>query len=133
MVFSEGPKEATRWQTIPAPSAGSNGNITSARNYQRIQDYLDVVNFADYMLLHFYADSEDWPHHNGYAAANAVSGDGKYRFWCWDQEIVLDKYSWNRYGDSRGVGSPFQRLRQRCQTKTRDAIIAAPALKPAKL
>ena len=93
----------------------ANGNITSARNYQRIQDYLDVVNFADYMLLHFYADSEDWPHHNGYAAANAVSGDGKYRFWCWDQEIVLDKYSWNRYGDSRGVGSPFQRLRQNAE------------------
>lgn len=93
----------------------ANGNIASARNYERIQDYLDVVNFADYMLLHFYADSEDWPHHNGYAAANSVSGDGKYRFWCWDQEIILDKYSWNRYGDNRGVGSLFQRLRQNAE------------------
>ena len=25
------------------------------------------------MILHFYGDAEDWPHHNGYAAANVVS------------------------------------------------------------
>ena len=89
-----------------------NGDIASNGNYVRAQDYIDVINFADYMLLHFYADSEDWPHHNGYAAANPVSGDGRFRFWCWDQEIVLDKYSWNRYSDSRGAGAPFQRLRR---------------------
>lgn len=93
----------------------ANGNIADNSVYNSIKNYLDVDNFADYMLLHFYADSEDWPHHNGYAAANAVSGDGMYRFWCWDQEIALDKYGWNRYNNNSGAGAPFQRLRQNAE------------------
>jgi len=88
-----------------------NGSITSNATYEAAKDYIDVENYADYMLLHFYADSEDWPHHNGYAAANADSGDGRFRFFVWDQEIALDKFSWNRYADGRGGGAPFQRLR----------------------
>jgi len=89
----------------------ANGNITDNTVYESIKDYLDVENYADYMLLHFYADSEDWPHHNGYAAANFDSGDGKFRFFVWDQEIALDKFSWNQYSNGSGGGAPFQRLR----------------------
>ncbi len=102
----------SRWNRMMSIA---NGNIADNRVYNSIKNYLDVVNFADYMLLHFYADSEDWPHHNGDAAANIRSGDGKYRFWCWDQEIVLDKFSWNRYGSSSGAGAPFQRLRRNAE------------------
>lgn len=81
--------------------------------YVKIQDYLDLENFADYMLLHFYADSEDWPHHNGYAAANVRSGDGRFRFFVWDQEIVLDYHgrAASRIDNSSGAGSVFQKLR----------------------
>ncbi len=81
--------------------------------YEQIQEYLDVENFADYMLLHFYADSEDWPHHNGYAAVNAISGDGKFRFFVWDQEIVLDNHgrAASRIDNSNGAGSVFQKMR----------------------
>ncbi len=82
--------------------------------YTQIQNYLDVENFADYMLLHFYADAEDWPHHNGYAAVNAVSGDGRYRFFVWDQEIVLDYHgrAASRIDSSGGAGSLFQKMRR---------------------
>jgi len=81
--------------------------------YSQIQDYLDIENFADYMLLHFYADAEDWPHHNGYAAANAVSGDGKFRFFVWDQEIVLDYHgrAAARIDSTGGAGDVFQKMR----------------------
>jgi hypothetical protein len=65
------------------------------------------------MLLHFYADAEDWPHHNGIAADNPVSGDGKLRFFVWDQEIVLDYH--NRAADridyNSGAGALFQKMR----------------------
>ncbi|MEZ5305159.1 MAG: lamin tail domain-containing protein [Verrucomicrobiales bacterium] len=94
-----------RWTQMMAIDA------SSAAGYTEIQGYLDIDNFIDYMILHLYADSEDWPHHNGYAAANETSGDGKFRFFAWDQEIVLDKFTWNRYGDSRGAGQLFQKLR----------------------
>jgi hypothetical protein len=74
---------------------------------------VDVENFADYMLLHFYADAEDWPHHNGYAAANIGSGDGRFRFFVWDQEIVLDYHgrAASRINRSAGAGALFQKLR----------------------
>ena len=81
--------------------------------YRQMQEYLDVENFADYMLLHFYADAEDWPHHNGYAAVNAASGDGKFRFFVWDQEIVLDYHgrAASRINSTGGAGDVFQKMR----------------------
>jgi hypothetical protein len=88
-----------------------NGSITNNATYEQVKDYLDLDNYIDYMLLHFYADAEDWPTKNGYAAVNSISGDGKFRFQVWDQEIALDKFSWNRYNSSSGSGAPFQRLR----------------------
>ncbi len=86
-------------------------NVTTGTGYRDIQQFIDLTNFADYYILHLYADSEDWPHHNGYAAVNPVSGDGRYRFFVWDQEIVLDKFSWNRYDAGNGVGAVFQKMR----------------------
>jgi len=98
-----------------------NGNITSETVYEEAKTQIDVVNFADYMFVHFFANAEDWPHQNGYAAANFDSGDGRFRFQVWDQEIVLDKYTWNKESDrfstggydrATGAGAPFQRLRR---------------------
>ena len=97
----------TRWNQMMAQ------NPVTLTGYLQMQDYLDMANFADYMLLHFYADAEDWPHHNGYAAANAVSGDGKFRFFAWDQEIVLDYHgrAASRINSTGGAGTLFQKLR----------------------
>ena len=88
-----------------------NGNISDNAVYEQAKTKLDMDNYIDYIFLHFYADAEDWPTKNGYAAANAISGDGKYRFQVWDQEISLDKFTWNRYGTSRGSMEPFARLK----------------------
>ncbi|MCK4998288.1 MAG: CotH kinase family protein, partial [Anaerohalosphaera sp.] len=99
--------EGTRWNTMKAIDP------STPAGYADIQQYLDVENFADYMLLHFYGDAEDWPSHNGYAAANVVSGDGKFRFFVWDQEIVLD-YHGRAAARINSTGSPgniFQKLR----------------------
>lgn len=108
-VFNDFANPGLRWLEMMAIA---NGSIETQASYDNIKNYLDLENYADYMLLHYYADAEDWPSHNGYAAVNAVSGDGKYRFFVWDQEIALDKFSWNRYNDARGGAEPFQRLRR---------------------
>ncbi|YCM45166.1 lamin tail domain-containing protein [Verrucomicrobiaceae bacterium 227] len=89
-----------------------NGPIETEAGYEAAKAKIDVTNYADWIILHLFGDAEDWPVKNAYAAANAVSGDGRYRFNVWDQEIALDKYSWNRY-NSTGTGMvPFQRLRR---------------------
>lgn len=84
---------------------------SSTLTFHNIQRFLDLTNFADYMLLHFYADAEDWPHQNGYAASR--QGE-PFRFFVWDQEIVLDNHRMRRY-DVSPSGTPgelFQLLRQ---------------------
>lgn len=98
----------TRWNTMMGIL---NGSITDNAVYEQAKDYIDLDNYIDYMLLHFYGDAEDWPAKNGYAGVNEISGDGKFRFQVWDQEIALDKFSWNRYNSSSGAGAPLQRLR----------------------
>lgn len=73
-----------------------NAGITSEVAYQAIAERVDLENLADYMLLHIFAEAEDWPHHNWYAAhrrANPANGlpATKWIFLPWDQEIVLDQ------------------------------------------
>ena len=75
--------------------------------YPQVLERLDIENYIDYLLLHFYGDAEDWPQFNGYAAVNTASGDGKYRFFVWDQEIILDKFNWDRYKTDR-AGRDYQ-------------------------
>ncbi len=89
-------------------------NASSHAGYSEICNYLDVDNFADYMLLHLYGDAEDWPSHNGYAAANIGSGDGRFRFFVWDQEIALDYHgrAATRINTDTDIGRLFTNLRQ---------------------
>ncbi|HUF62331.1 MAG TPA: lamin tail domain-containing protein [Verrucomicrobiales bacterium] len=71
---------------------------------------LDPVNLCDYMLLHFHAHAEDWPSHNWYAARNRNARDG-FRFFVWDQEIILDNPSHARYtATDKGPASLFHQL-----------------------
>lgn len=96
------------WNSMISSLSG----VSNPAQYEIAKTKIDVENYADWVILHLFGDSEDWPTKNSYAAANALSGDGRYRFNVWDQEIAFDKYSWNRYNDSRTGMLPFQRLRQ---------------------
>jgi hypothetical protein len=88
-------------------------DVSTVAGYEQSLNYIDIENFADYMLLHFYADCEDWPHHNGIVANNTVSGDGKMRFFAWDQEISLDSHgkASEKINNSNGAGAIFQKMR----------------------
>ncbi len=94
----------------------ANGGLQTAEAYQRIQGndpdgtrnpdlpvYLDVDDLIDYMILHLYAGAEDWPHHNWYAGRARTGETTGFRFFTWDQEIVLD----GRYRDRTNVSDAF--------------------------
>ncbi len=73
-----------------------NAGITNEAAYQAVCALVDVENLIDHMLLHIFAEAEDWPHHNWYVVhrrANAAHGLSAtpWRFIPWDQEIVLDQ------------------------------------------
>ncbi len=90
----------------------SRRDLKVEENYLALREMLDLENFADYMLLHFFGDAEDWPHHNGHAMRNRGAGE-PFKFYVWDQEIVLDNFRVARYSsrDSGRPGGLFQELR----------------------
>ena len=71
-----------------------NAGITSEPAYQALSQQVDVENLIDFMMIHIFAEAEDWPHHNWYAARRRA-GNGlpatRWAFMSWDQEIVLDQ------------------------------------------
>ncbi len=95
--------EISQWETIENLLSA---NPESIATFNTVSEMLDIENYIDYLILHFYVDAEDWPRTNGYAAVNSSTGDGKYRFWVWDQEIVLDKFTWDYYTSARGSSMP---------------------------
>ncbi len=109
-------KAGTRaaWDAVQAAAAAG---LETPAAYAAFTDQVDVVNLADYMLLHFFADCEDWPHHNWYAVRSRVAPGAKWRFLVWDQEIALDNHAIDRT-DARDAGTPaalFQALRRNAE------------------
>ncbi|HXG49699.1 MAG TPA: lamin tail domain-containing protein, partial [Methylomirabilota bacterium] len=71
-----------------------NAGITTEAAYAAVADLVDLDNLIDYMILHIYAEAEDWPRHNWYVARRrATNGLPATKFICavWDQELSLDR------------------------------------------
>lgn len=59
-------------------------------DYEQVQQYLDVVNYADYMLLQFYAGNDwDWNHLQNWAGARKREEGAGYIFFSWDSDVML--------------------------------------------
>jgi hypothetical protein len=104
----------TAWDAVQALAAAG---VATPEAYAAFAEQVDIVNLADTMLLHFFADCEDWPHHNWYAVRSRVAPGAKWRFLVWDQEIALDNHAINRTA-SNHAGTPsalFQALRQNAE------------------
>lgn len=88
-----------------------NAGITNEAAYQAVGQLVDIEDLIDYMLLHIYAEAEDWPSHNWYAAhrrANPTNGlpATRWIFLSWDQEIVLDQLVINERINSSDNDTP---------------------------
>jgi hypothetical protein len=68
----------------------ANSGLHSNNAYQLIEQYLDIPDFINYMLINFYVGNTDWAHQNWYASRNRNSGDGKWRYHSWDAEHVME-------------------------------------------
>lgn len=66
------------------------GNLANTTQYERMRQYLDVTQFIDYMLLHFYAANHDWGQNkNWYTLRRRAPGEG-FRYVPWDGERILE-------------------------------------------
>ncbi len=63
----------------------ANSGVAGAIAYQEIQEYLDVPNLVDFLLVNFYSGNVDWDNNNWFGGRRREPG-GQYRFFCWDAE-----------------------------------------------
>ena len=75
---------------------------------------MDVINFADYMLLNYYGSNTDWDHHNWAAIRNRVKPDKGFKFFCWDTEHMIKTVNGNVLGLNNDYcpSRIFQKLRE---------------------
>jgi hypothetical protein len=83
--------DTAAWNTMMSLA---NAGLASDAAYLQIQDYLDVENLIDYMILNIYSGNQDWDHHNWYAARHR-GPDGRYQFFSWDAERSLENPTTN--------------------------------------
>ena len=57
--------------------------------YSEIKNLLDIENFIDYNLINLYFANIDWEENNWWAVRNAKQ-NGKFQFFVWDAEIILN-------------------------------------------
>ncbi|MBN2506439.1 MAG: lamin tail domain-containing protein [Verrucomicrobia bacterium] len=66
-------------------------DVTEPGVYLDIEKRLDLLNFADYLLVNVYAGTGDWGHNNWRCARERVPG-ARFRYYVWDAEWALGHY-----------------------------------------
>ena len=82
-------------------------------DYELVKSLLDEVNYADYMLLMFYAgNSWDWgPKANWMGATDPPGGEG-YKFFAWDSDFIMRQSMEADLTDNGGPGDIWNSVRQ---------------------
>ncbi|MBI4660504.1 MAG: lamin tail domain-containing protein [Verrucomicrobia bacterium] len=74
--------------------------LTNAAAFTRMQQYLDLTQFIDYMLLHFYGGHQDWGQNKNWYAVRPKDGRLGFFYVPWDGELILDSPSQNRVSNT---------------------------------
>ncbi|MBM3883057.1 MAG: hypothetical protein FJ387_25630 [Verrucomicrobia bacterium] len=94
----------------------ANAGLSSNAAYEAIQQYVDVVNLADFIILNHFGGNSDWDDHNWYAARRRMAGAG-YKFFNWDSERTIEGLTVNVLNVNNN-GKPtrlYQQLRQNAE------------------
>jgi hypothetical protein len=59
--------------------------------YQKLKRQLDVTQFIDYLLLHYYAGNMDWGENKNWYAIRRRQPPGPFQFFVWDGEQILER------------------------------------------
>jgi hypothetical protein len=65
------------------------GGFASIDNYNAVQHYLDMPQFIDYMLLHFFVGHEDWGFNKNWYTLRPRDGSRGFIYLPWDGETLL--------------------------------------------
>jgi len=90
-----------------------NAMLAAADDYEELQQYMDLENYADYLLLQFFAGNDwDWRASQNWMAATQREGGEGYQFFAWDNDMVLRTGLNSSVVNSGGPGNLWLRVRQ---------------------
>ena len=72
--------------------------VTNAAQYEKVQRMIDVSAFVDYLLVNYYAGNQDWGETKNYYAVGDRRPGGRFHFFCWDGEFILQDVADNVIG-----------------------------------
>lgn len=76
--------DPSRWDKVRTELKDK--DLRVAANYDEMAEYLDLVQFADYLILAFHAGFADWPFNNWYGG-NRNNPPTRFQFFVWDAEL----------------------------------------------
>ncbi|WP_165108775.1 lamin tail domain-containing protein [Limisphaera ngatamarikiensis] len=78
---------------------GLTGLADNAR-YEQMKQYLDVPQYIDYVLLHFFVGHQDWGYNKNWHAVRPRRPGGTFKFFPWDGECILLNEDVNRVSNT---------------------------------
>ena len=81
------------------------GGLADPDQYATMLEFIDPAQFSDYVLLNWYAGTDDWPETNWYAGVQYPAGHNL--FFVWDAEGSWRDGAEIRLGDNTEAGAPF--------------------------
>ncbi|MEO8351879.1 MAG: lamin tail domain-containing protein, partial [Chthoniobacteraceae bacterium] len=83
-------------------------SLQNNANYERMKQFLDVPEFIDYMLLHFYVGHQDWGDdiNKNWYAVRKRNPSGTFKYLPWDMENLM----WSETVNRVTVSSPASGL-----------------------
>jgi CotH kinase protein len=85
-------------------------NLATPAGYARMQQYLDLEQFIDYILLHFYVGHEDWGQNKNWYGIRPKDGSRGFFYVPWDCEAILVDPNQNRVSNSDTPSNLHTRL-----------------------
>ena len=84
------------------------------------EDYINVDNYIDYLLVNWFGGNGDWPGNNWYAGRPRGPDSTGFHFFMWDAEwtLFLNSNS-GRTGSTDGVCEPYGHLRNSLEFRVR--------------
>ncbi len=79
--------------------------LVDPEKYATMLEFIDPEQFSDYVILNWYAGTEDWPDNNWYADVQLPAGQN--RFFVWDMELSWDGGAGLYLGKGGKEGAPF--------------------------
>ncbi len=91
-----------------------NAGVKTDEQLRAVEAMLDLDQFIDYMIVNFYGANADWDRSSNWYASRRRAPEGKFHFFVWDAERILEKADDNTIGfdDDESPSRIFHRLRE---------------------